>query len=71
MSRNNYSYVVICLQHTEYYSNCCDAPPIGELDYKEEYDAEPIGMCMSCRDGAVFQIGKLENIIKEKDNGSN
>ena len=55
----------------EYYSNCCDAPPIGELDYKEEYDAEPIGMCMSWRDGAVFQIGKLENIIKEKDNGSN
>ena len=46
----------------EYYSNCCDAPPIGELDYKEEYDAEPVGMCMKCRDGAIFRI----NIDKEE-----
>ena len=35
----------------EYYSNCCDAPPLSELDV---YGEKPMGMCMSCRDGAVF-----------------
>ena len=55
----------------EYYSNCCDAPPIGELHYEEQYDAEPVGMCMKCRDNTIFQIGKLSNIIKENKDGSN
>ena len=52
----------------EYYSNCCNAPPLYDLHYEEEYDAEPIGMCMSCRDNAVFIEGN--EIIKEKDNGT-
>ena len=55
----------------EYYSNCCDAPPVSELWHEEQFDAEPVGLCMSCRDKTMFQIGKLSNIIKEKDNGSN
>ena len=40
----------------EYYSNCCTAPPIGELWHEEKFDAEPIGMCMKCRDNALFEI---------------
>ena len=49
----------VILNEKEYYSNCCDAPLIGELYYQEEYDSEPLGMCMKCREGAVF------NLIKE------
>ena len=40
----------------EYYSNCCEAPPISELYHEEEYDAELIGECMQCRDKAILNI---------------
>ena len=59
------------MEEIEYYSNCCDAPPLTEVSYKEEYDAEPLGMCMKCQDKAIFRISKLKYIIKEKDNGNN
>ena len=40
----------------EWISNCCEAPPITELEYKEEFDAEPIGLCMKCKEGAIFNL---------------
>ena len=54
------------MEEIEYYSNCCDAPPLGELSYEEKYDAEPIGMCMSCRDGSLFRPSTLEEIREMK-----
>ena len=63
---------MIEIDKKEYYSNCCDAPPLYELHdtgeysimmkddkglhYEEEFDAQPIGMCMKCREGAIFKI---------------
>ena len=38
----------------EWWSNCCTAPPLYDIHYDEEYDAEPIGLCMQCRENAVF-----------------
>jgi hypothetical protein len=41
----------------EWYSNCCDAPPLYEVDvisYRLGFDA--IGMCMCCRDNSVFEL---------------
>ena len=46
----------------EYYSNCCEAPPIGDIWYEEEYDAEPRGRCMKCRDITLFQL-VVEEIV--------
>ena len=40
----------------EWISNCCEAPPTTELEYKEEFDAEPIGLCMKCKEGAIFNL---------------
>ena len=54
------------LDEIEWYSNCCDAPPVTELYYDELYDAEPLGKCMQCGDKSVFRPDKLENITKEK-----
>ena len=48
--------------------NAQESETLYDLHYEEEYDAEPIGMCMSCRDNAVFIEGN--EIIKEKDNGT-
>jgi hypothetical protein len=50
----------------EWWSNCCDAPPLHELYYKEEYgakqgDAQPLGMCMKCRENAVFYLTNRRN----------
>mgnify|MGYP003147649084 CR=1 FL=1 len=44
----------------EWYSNCCDAPPLHELYYPSNDYEVPLGSCMKCREGAVF------NLIKEK-----
>ena len=38
----------------EWWSQCCTAPPLWELDYT----GDPTGICMSCRDNAVFEIIK-------------
>ena len=46
------------IEEKEYYSNCCDAPPLNEVD---EFPAEILGMCMSCREGAIFRVEKCEN----------
>ena len=35
----------------EVYSECCDAPPEGELDESGTY---PIGFCSQCKDHTVF-----------------
>ena len=40
----------------EYYSNCCTAPPLYDIHYEEEFDAEPVGVCMKCRDNAIFNL---------------
>ena len=42
------------IEEKEYYSNCCDAPPLYEMHNNEEY--ELLGMCMKCRDGAIFRL---------------
>tara|TARA_R100001129_G_scaffold180547_1_gene158710 strand:- start:177 stop:326 length:150 start_codon:yes stop_codon:yes gene_type:complete len=43
------------MKENEWISNCCDAPPETELEYKEEFDAEPIGRCSKCKEGAMFR----------------
>jgi hypothetical protein len=40
----------------KYYSVCCIAPPLYELYYEEEYDAEPLGTCMKCRQKSLFDL---------------
>ena len=42
----------------EWYSNCCDAPPLYTLHI--EKGVEPIGKCMACREGAAFYIEEGE-----------
>ena len=42
------------IDETEWYSNCCDAPPLYELHDNGEY--ESLGMCMKCREGAIFYL---------------
>ena len=34
----------------EWYSNCCDAPPMYDVPY------ETFGLCMKCRDNSAFEI---------------
>ena len=47
------------IDELEWYSNCCNAPPLHELHNAYE-DAEPegkvLGMCMKCREGAIFYL---------------
>ena len=43
---------------TEHYSNCCDAPPLTEVGL------DKMGMCMKCREGAVFY--KLDPTTKSE-----
>ena len=40
----------------EWYSNCCDAPPLHELYYPSNDYEVPLGSCMKCREGAVFRM---------------
>lgn len=39
-------------KETEWYSICCTAPPLYDID--ESID-EPIGLCMHCRDNTTFE----------------
>ena len=41
----------------EYYSNCCEAPPLWEV-YEEQLLKIAMGICMSCRDKTLFKIRK-------------
>ena len=36
------------IEEIEWYSNCCDAPPMYDVPY------ETFGLCMKCREGAEF-----------------
>ena len=36
---------MINIEELEWYSNCCNALPLRDLHYEEEYDAEPVGSC--------------------------
>ena len=42
-------------------SNCCEAPPLGELYYEPEFIKQAIGMCSSCKEHAEFKEEKKEN----------
>ena len=44
---------MIEIDEKEYYSNCCEAPPLYEID---EFPGETLGICMSCKEGAIFKI---------------
>jgi len=42
------------IEELEWYSNCCNAPPLYDLHDNGEY--EILGMCMKCREGAIFYL---------------
>jgi len=42
-------------EEDEYYSNCCEVHPLGEISYEEN----AIGLCSECKEMAVFRT-KLE-----------
>tara|TARA_Y100000401_G_scaffold6551_1_gene4487 strand:- start:4316 stop:4462 length:147 start_codon:yes stop_codon:yes gene_type:complete len=41
----------------EWYSVCCYAPPLYDIDTSY---SEPIGLCMHCRDNTTFELIKEE-----------
>ena len=41
-------------EELEWCSNCCTAPPLYDLHDNGEY--EILGMCMKCREGAIFYL---------------
>ena len=43
------------IEEEEWYSVCCTAPPLYDID--TDYD-EPIGICMHCRDNTTFSQGE-------------
>ena len=57
------------IEELEWYSNCCNAPPLGEFHYEEKFDAQPVGMCMKCRESAVFYLEEptIEELKKQHD----
>ena len=59
----NSNWDKVNIEELQWYSNCCTAPPIHDLHIDHEYDTQPIGLCMQCREGAVFNIdiGDEEN----------
>ena len=44
------------INEVEYWSLCCDAPPINE-DALNAVNGYMIGYCMSCRMGSKFKLG--------------
>ena len=38
----------------EWYSICCSAPPLYDLDILEDMDT--IGICMNCREHVSFEL---------------
>ena len=47
----------------EWYSVCCEAPPLYELDiYGEDPILLSFGMCMNCRDNTTFEIKECNEI---------
>ena len=49
---------MINIEELEWYSHCCNALPLRDLHYEEEYDAEPVGSCSQCKEGAIFYLGE-------------
>ena len=45
-------------EETEWWSQCCTAPPLYDL-YEEE-GMDTIGICMKCREHTSFEINKGE-----------
>jgi len=43
------------IDELEWYSNCCDAPPLYELHDSND-SSYILGMCMKCRENAVFYV---------------
>tara|TARA_R100000808_G_scaffold12433_1_gene30922 strand:- start:13042 stop:13209 length:168 start_codon:yes stop_codon:yes gene_type:complete len=43
----------IIIEEEEYYSLCCIAPPLYDLDHSGPLI---IGICMKCRDGSSFLL---------------
>lgn len=39
----------------EWFSMCCDAIPLGELDLNSILYGGPTGLCSTCRDQAIFR----------------
>tara|TARA_R110002050_G_scaffold70319_2_gene151623 strand:+ start:1221 stop:1391 length:171 start_codon:yes stop_codon:yes gene_type:complete len=52
---------MVNIEDYEWYSNCCNAPPYKELHHEEEYDAQPVGLCIKCKEGAIFYMGEWED----------
>lgn len=54
---------------TEYYSGCCNAPPLTEVGTGRHSRQ---GLCMKCREGAIFykldatDKAELEEIVEEE-----
>ena len=46
------------IDEVEWYSRCCKAPPLYELD--DNGACELSGVCMSCRCNATFQVEGVE-----------
>ena len=54
----------------EWYSTCCTAPPLHDINDTGEY--ELLGMCMKCQDQATFELfdnntGELVKKVKRKE----
>lgn len=53
------------MEEIEYYSQCCDAPPLYELN-------GIMGICMSCRKNVIFDIwgdeDPYEPIVERSNN---
>jgi hypothetical protein len=45
----------------EFYSECCDAPPEGEVDESGTY---PIGFCSQCHEHTAFYLELGEEDVK-------
>ena len=52
------------IEDYEWFSNCCNASPLNELHYEDNFTEpgnEPIGRCEECGDGAIFYIKEWED----------
>ena len=52
-----------------YLSECCDAPPIGELDMTTVRFGGPSGFCGVCQDNCIF-VDELTRDLEEEEPGS-
>jgi hypothetical protein len=50
----------------EWYSICCDAPPLYELCIDTSVPLQ-IGLCMNCRDHSVFELDNESEWVYKLD----